>query len=106
MTLAEKVEAGLTEALSVATGEAPAARIHVNGHAYVPATTNAATLAALREALDEARERIEHWADVASRADRTRYDTSDDLAQIDAALARIKDLEEKKRDASPDYGTT
>lgn len=43
------------------------------------------------KALEEARERVEHWADVASRADRTRYDTSDDLAKIDAALTRIKE---------------
>jgi len=44
----------------------------------------------LRKALEEARERVEHWADVASRADRTRYDTSDDLAMIRTALTRIK----------------
>lgn len=49
----------------------------------------------LRKALEKARERVEHWADVASRADRTRYDTSDDLAPIDAALARIDALKEK-----------
>lgn len=42
------------------------------------------------KALEEAREMVEHWADVASRSDRTRYDTSDDLAKIDAALIRIK----------------
>jgi hypothetical protein len=44
----------------------------------------------LVKALEEARERVEHWADVASRADRTRYDTSDDLAMIRTALTRIK----------------
>jgi len=45
----------------------------------------------LVKALEEAREMVEHWADVASRADRTRYDTSDDLASIDAALNRLKE---------------
>lgn len=31
-----KIIAGLTDALSVASAEKPAARIHVNGYAYVP----------------------------------------------------------------------
>jgi hypothetical protein len=44
---------------------------------------------ALREALEYARERIEHWADMASRADCTRYDTSDDLAKLDAAIRNL-----------------
>lgn len=42
------------------------------------------------KALGEARESIQLWADIASDATQTRHDPSDDLAPIDAALARIK----------------
>lgn len=48
--MADKIEAGLTEALAVVRGEAPAARVIVNGHAYVPEAECAALIHDLESA--------------------------------------------------------
>lgn len=93
---------GLIEARSVATGEAPAARIHVNGHAYVPATTHAATLAELREAATDtlaslvaAVSLLERGGKRAAPSDKMFHtmlaDYNASIKRARAALARIKE---------------
>lgn len=59
-TPAEKIMGGLIEARSVAAGETPAARIHINGHAYVSASTHTRAM----EALDVAEKALEPFAGV------------------------------------------
>ena len=79
-----KIMGGLIEARSVATGEAPAARIHVNGHAYVPATTHQRTVEALREA--EKAIRNAYGAITSGQTE-----DKDAAGTLRAALARIKE---------------
>lgn len=52
----ERLIEGAKEALAVAKGEKPAARIHVNGHAYVPEASASAEIARLKGEAEEARQ--------------------------------------------------
>lgn len=48
-----KIIEGMTEALAVAKGDQPAARITIHGHTYVPLSVAQALRAALAEAVDD-----------------------------------------------------
>jgi hypothetical protein len=51
LSAGEKILKGMEEAVRFASGEVPAARIHLNGHSYVPETRAKELEAALRIAL-------------------------------------------------------
>ena len=74
--------AGAAEALAFAKGEEPAARIHINGHAYVPESNLAA-----------AREWVRELHALLSEADRRlpweSYGFGNDFAdRVEAAIAK------------------
>lgn len=55
-TPGERIIEGMTEAVAVANGEVPAARLHINGHTYVPLVVDTEVKALAQSYLDKADE--------------------------------------------------
>ncbi|WWT39924.1 hypothetical protein [Microcystis phage Mwe-JY08] len=93
LPVSSKLVQAAEEVAAIARGEAPAARIHMNGHAYIPET---AARDARRAALEEVRK--------ATAAIKDRSDVSSDawtLTLVDAAIRALTDREPAPGDARP-----
>ncbi len=86
-TAFERISEGAREALEIARGNQPAARIHMQGHAYVPESE----LAALRQRNEEL-ERATLGNDVAKQAERAVVAEAE-AARLQAVLERIASCE-------------
>src|SRR5687768_12775315 len=92
-----KIVEGAKEALAVAKGEIPAARITIAGHAYVPATALEAKdkeLAALRAEIKVAQ----------GCAQATEYGRAKYKSRAEVAENRVKVLEARQADDLAEFG--
>jgi uncharacterized protein YPO0396 len=95
----KKLIDGMTEALAVAKGDVPAARIHYQGHAYVPAS-HIQALEAKLEAVTAEASRADLRCGAASRV---ALELDADLATAVEALEKVDHAWDAAVGGHPDY---